>query len=159
MAETPMDLERLAELIRLVETRGLTELVVEENGCKYVIRGTGAPEPPVEWAGSDAGAASEEDADADNERIIVAAPMVGVFFRSPSPGEVPYVNVGDLVEEGQIIGLIEAMKVFSEVPSDHAGVVDEVAAKDGELVRPGQPLMYLKPIPETTDESEHELHD
>jgi acetyl-CoA carboxylase biotin carboxyl carrier protein len=160
MAETPMDLERLAELIRLVETRGLTELVVEENGCTYEIRGTGALETPVEWDRSRHEATgARRESSGDDERIVVEAPMVGVFFRSPSPGEAPYVNVGDLVEEGQIIGLIEAMKVFSEVPCDHAGVVDEISARDGDLVRPGQPLLYLKPGPEPTDEGEHELHD
>jgi acetyl-CoA carboxylase biotin carboxyl carrier protein len=71
--------------------------------------------------------------------------MGGVFYRSPSPDTAPYVEVGDRVEVGQTIGIIEAMKVFSEVPSEHAGTVLELAAKNGSLVRQGDPLIYLKP--------------
>jgi len=71
--------------------------------------------------------------------------MVGVFFRAPAPNERPYVEVGDRVEAGQTIGIIEAMKVFSEIPSPHSGIVDEIVVEDRDLVKAGQVLMYLRP--------------
>jgi acetyl-CoA carboxylase biotin carboxyl carrier protein len=145
MYEDSVDLDRLAALIRLVETRGLAELVVEENGCRYVIRGARAPgragATPITTPGP---VAAPEPPEAD-DRIAVVAPMVGVFYRAPAPTERPYVEVGDPVEEGQTIGIIEAMKVFSEVPSDASGIVDEIPVADGELVKPGQPLLYVRP--------------
>lgn len=147
MSEEAPDLERLERLIRLVETRHLTELIVEEGGVRYVVRGTGDPgdAPPP--------AATITDADGAREaRLAVQSPMVGVFFAAPSPGDEPFVRVGDSIEAGQTIGLIEAMKVFSEIPSEYAGIVDEVAVSDGELVRPGQPLLYLRHETEGEDE-------
>ncbi|MBM3496466.1 MAG: acetyl-CoA carboxylase, biotin carboxyl carrier protein [Armatimonadetes bacterium] len=168
MTGQAVDLGRLADLIRLVETKGLTELVVEENDCSYSIRGTGASRPeraPLRDAGDAAtdGAeprgrreASAEPAGADRtDWVPITAPMVGVFFRSPSPGEPPFVEVGDTVEEGQTLGLIEAMKVFSEVPAEHEGVVAEIAVGDGALVRPDELLLYLAPVPAGSNERDH----
>jgi acetyl-CoA carboxylase biotin carboxyl carrier protein len=155
----------LAELIRLVETRGLAELIVEEGEHSYRIRGTGtatgsAPEPggsagapPSRGEGPDIGPpGGPQPAD----WVAVTSPMVGVFFRSPSPGEAPFVEVGDRVEEGQTLGLIEAMKVFSEVPAEHEGVVAEFAAQDGALVRPDEPLLYLAPVPPGSGDGEQD---
>ncbi len=154
MTEGEVDVGRLADLIRLAETRGLEELVVEEGGCRYAIRGSGRVMssgrsheqgmPPTEHAGL-AGPSAESAAPDRSGWIMVAAPMVGVFYRSPAPGEPPIVSLGDPVEQGQVIGIIEAMKVFSEVPSEHEGRVVELVAEDGQLVRAGDPLMYLAP--------------
>lgn len=154
MTDTPIDLDRLASLIRLVETRGLTELVVEEDGCRYAIRGSGVESAPEEPASDRCEPHGESCPIA---RTAIESPMVGVFYRSPAPNQRPYVEVGDTVEAGQIVGLIEAMKVFSEVPSEQAGVVDEIAVGDGDLVRAGQALMYLRAATATgEDEDEHD---
>ena len=71
--------------------------------------------------------------------------MVGVFYQSPSPEDPPFVMVGDLVKVGQPIGLIEAMKVYSEVPSEVAGRVMEMPVESGKLVQQGQALIYVEP--------------
>ena len=71
--------------------------------------------------------------------------MVGVFYRSPSPEDPPFIHVGDIVRVGQPIGLIEAMKVFSEVPAEIAGRVVEIPVESGKLVQQGQPLVYIEP--------------
>jgi acetyl-CoA carboxylase biotin carboxyl carrier protein len=73
----------------------------------------------------------------------VTAPLTGTFYRSPSPDQPAFVEVGDTVEEGQVIGLIEAMKVFSEIAADQAGRVLEFATPNGKLVQHGDPLLYI----------------
>jgi acetyl-CoA carboxylase biotin carboxyl carrier protein len=78
--------------------------------------------------------------------VAVVSPMMGIFYESPSPGEPAFVKLGDEVRVGQTIGLIEAMKVFSEVPSEMAGLVVEITARSGELVHVGDPLMYLESV-------------
>ena len=76
---------------------------------------------------------------------VVAAPMIGTFYASPSPGEPAFVEVGDTVEVGQTIGIIEAMKIMNEITSDRAGVVAEVLARNAEAVEYGSPLIRIIP--------------
>jgi acetyl-CoA carboxylase biotin carboxyl carrier protein len=165
---TEVDVARLAQLIHMVEKLGLSELIVEQHGCRYAIRGApgrkrdhDADAPAENGAGTAAAPNVGTHAEEALERahwLTISAPMVGVFYRSPAPGEAPYVSVGDRIEPGQTIGIIEAMKVFSEVPSDYEGVVVEIAVEDGQLVRPDEPLIYLAPLPEHSDENEHDEH-
>ena len=75
----------------------------------------------------------------------VKAPLTGIFYGAPSPGATPYVEVGDHVSVGQIIGLIEAMKLFNEIKSDLAGRVVRVCADSGALVKAKQPLIEVEP--------------
>ena len=79
-------------------------------------------------------------------RMAVVAPLVGTFFRSPQPGAKVFVEEGDIVEAGQTVGIVEAMKIMNQVASEHRGRVAEIAAKDGEWVEFQQPLMYLEPL-------------
>jgi len=74
----------------------------------------------------------------------IRTPLLGVFYRAPSPEAPPYVEVGDWVQPGQTVGLIEAMKVFNEITSEIEGRVAEVAARDGELVQAGQVLVVVE---------------
>ncbi|CAN5374026.1 hypothetical protein BH09CHL1_BH09CHL1_32840 [soil metagenome] len=76
---------------------------------------------------------------------IVAAPMIGTYYASPSPGEPSFVDVGDAVEVGQTIGIIEAMKIMNEITSDRAGIVAEIFAKNSEAVEYGSPLIRIIP--------------
>jgi acetyl-CoA carboxylase biotin carboxyl carrier protein len=74
----------------------------------------------------------------------VKAPLTGIYYGAPSPGATPYVSVGDHVEAGQIIGLIEAMKLFNEIKSDLSGRVTRVCAENGQLVKAKQPLIEVE---------------
>jgi acetyl-CoA carboxylase biotin carboxyl carrier protein len=157
MADLGFELEEIARLIKLVEQRGLSELVVEEADRRVVIRGVGYQRKQATVAAPTSAASSAPAVYAESivlpvyeapvveERVAVVSPMVGVFYRSPSPDAAPYVEVGDHVEVAQTIGMIEAMKVFSEVPSEHAGRVAEVAAENGQLVKTNEPILYLIP--------------
>jgi len=75
----------------------------------------------------------------------VTAPVVGVFYRSPSPGSDPFVNVGDRVSVGQTLCILEAMKLMNEITSDHAGVVTRIIPEDTGLVALGEELMWIEP--------------
>lgn len=73
----------------------------------------------------------------------ITSPMMGIFYAASSPGAPPYVKEGDVVAVGQVVGLIEAMKVFNEITSPVAGTVKRIVAQNGQLVQPGEPLMYV----------------
>lgn len=75
----------------------------------------------------------------------VRAPMLGTFYRAPAPGKAPYVQPGDVVDEDDIIGLIEVMKLFTQIPAGVAGRVVEIVAQDANLVEYGQPLVLIEP--------------
>lgn len=75
--------------------------------------------------------------------IPISSPMAGIYYPAPSPGAEPFVKEGDTVQAGQIVGLIEAMKVFNEIPATVSGTVLRVLAKNGQVVAPGDPLMYV----------------
>ncbi len=140
-------LDAIRRLLYLADAYGLAELEVEEDGLKILIRGaemassTESPGPHV------AGAAPTLDAAAaERQRFhAILSPMTGVFFRSASPDAPPFVEPGDRVEEGQAVGLIEAMKVFSEIPADRSGRIVEILAPDGQLISQDDPLMLLDP--------------
>lgn len=146
-------------LERLLERSGLSELEVEHEGTTVILRTSSAtaPAPPVavapvpdpaaadgSWPESGLGA-SPPEAPAARGAHAIDAPLTGVFYRSPSPGAEPYVREGGEVSAGQVIGLIEAMKLFNEIKSDVTGTVRHVAAGDGDLVRARQTLIEVDP--------------
>jgi acetyl-CoA carboxylase biotin carboxyl carrier protein len=90
-------------------------------------------------------AAEEAPAEADGRHPIVA-PLVGTFYRAPQPGAKPYVEVGDVIDEGQSVAILEAMKLMNQVTADRGGRIAEIVATDGEWVEFEQVLMYLEPL-------------
>lgn len=83
--------------------------------------------------------------------IPLAAPLTGVLWMRPSPEEEQFAAVGDMVEAGQVVALIETMKLFNEVIADVAGEVVSIAAREGDLVEVGQPLIFVKPREESEE--------
>jgi acetyl-CoA carboxylase biotin carboxyl carrier protein len=98
-----------------------------------------APDPALPVAGSGLVPPAEQPG-----RRVVRAPLVGTFYRAPQPGAPPFVTPGDAVEEGETLGIVEAMKLMNHVTADRAGLVVEVLAGDGEPVEYDQPLMVLE---------------
>jgi acetyl-CoA carboxylase biotin carboxyl carrier protein len=121
-------------LARLLDRSDLTELEVEAGGTALVLRTPAALVPTTAPA---AGA---------SRRPSVKAPLTGIFYASPAPGSAPYVQVGGEVAVGQVIGLIEAMKLFNEIKSDLAGRVVRVLPESGTLVKAKQPLVEVDPL-------------
>jgi len=121
------------------------ELVRREAGITVLPASGGAPVPAggSEAPASPAGGASAPAASANVKKIT--APLVGVFYRSASPDAEAYVKVGDRVEAGQVLCILEAMKLFNEITSDHTGVVTRIIPENGELVSLGQELFWIEP--------------
>jgi len=137
-------------LERLLERSALSELELEVAGTTIILRSAAAVDP---WPmpGSDASAAltvvepvppAHASADEHSAHAVVA-PLTGVYYRSPSPGAEPYVRAGGSVNAGQVIGLIEAMKLFNEIKSDVTGTVRRLVAGDGDLVKARQTLIEV----------------
>lgn len=159
-----MDIEQIREFVKLVERYGLAELSLEEGDISVTIKGYGSAVAPVQFVNTPTEAspkprqaeaehtpvADEEIAAGleEEELAAVVAPLVGVFYRTSAPDAPPLIEVGDLVEAGQEIGLIEAMKVFSPIPSDVAGTVVAIPAQSGKLVQQGDVLVLVRPIKE-----------
>lgn len=120
------------------------ELVRREAGITVLpAGGAAAPAAVAAEAPAAAPGASAPAASANVKKVT--APLVGVFYRSPSPDAESYVKVGDRVEAGQVLCILEAMKLFNEITSDHAGVVTRIIPENGELVSLGQELIWIEP--------------
>ena len=155
------DVELLAlidRLATLLERSDLAELEVEAGGTGLILRKPVVVAPVAVVAAPVASAAAPEVATAPGEpstagrdpsasaRPSVKAPLTGIFYASPAPGSAPYVQVGGEVAIGQVIGLIEAMKLFNEINSDLAGRVVRVVPDSGALVKAKQPLIEVEPL-------------
>jgi len=143
-------IDRLAALL---DRTDLTELEVQHGGTGLVLRkqsalapATAAAVAPGAPAAAGAVAAGGATAEVTFERPSVKAPLSGIWYGSPAPGSAPYVNVGGEVAVGQVIGLIEAMKLFNEIKSDLAGRVVKITAENGKLVRAKHPLIEVEPL-------------
>ena len=154
-----MDLRKLKTLIDLVSESGVAELEITEgeDHVRIVNRPTVSAAPVVQApaavtvaavpqavpaAAPAAAPAPAQDA-AQAALPTITSPMVGTFYRAPSPGAAPFIEVGDTVKKGQVIGIIEAMKLLNEVEADKDGVVQAFAAENGQPVEYGQPLVIL----------------
>jgi acetyl-CoA carboxylase biotin carboxyl carrier protein len=157
----PGDVALLALIDRLagvLERSDLTELEVQVGATGLVLRkpeAVAAPPAPVAApAGSVPGTPGGAPAPGDGPsagsaapaRPSVKAPLTGIWYGSPSPGSAPYVVVGGEVAAGQVVGLIEAMKLFNEIKSDLSGRVARIHAENGKLVKARQPLIDVEPL-------------
>jgi acetyl-CoA carboxylase biotin carboxyl carrier protein len=141
-------IDRLAGLL---ERSDLAELEVEAGGTGLVLRkpiaiAATAAVATAAAAEGVAPAAAAPEAPPLAARPAITAPLTGIYYASPAPGSAPYVQVGGEVAVGQVIGLIEAMKLFNEIKSDLAGRVVKVVAENGALVKARQPLIEVDPL-------------
>ena len=146
-------IELIDRLENLLHGSSLAEIEVEADGTAIVLRTPAAtaatmPLPQSASAAPAAADPAEPAAPAAEEaraKPAVVAPLTGLFYGAPSPGAEPYVRVGAEVHVGQVIGLIEAMKLFNEIKSDIAGRVARICVDDGALVKAKQPLIEVEP--------------
>jgi len=144
--------DRLAALLDRSE---LTELEVQVGGTGLVLRKPVAVATPTPAAAAAAGTSGAGTAGSGGDpapvapaapaRPSVKAPLTGIWYGSPSPGTAPYVTVGGEIVAGQVVGLIEAMKLFNEIKSDLSGRVARIHAENGKLVKARQPIIEVDP--------------
>lgn len=144
-----MDLRKLKTLIELVETSGIGELEIQEGEERVRITRAAppAPQPVVMQAGVAAvPAAPVAEVPApppEPEGHVLKSPMVGTFYRAATPGAKAFVEVGDTVQAGDTLCIIEAMKLMNEIEADQSGIVRQILAENGQPVEFGQPLILL----------------
>lgn len=149
-----MDFFQIKELITLMESSTLTELEIEREGFKLRINRKKeiASEVPASAVAAPTPQLSEKEEvalDPQPEQtglLEVTAPMVGTFYRAPAPDAAPYVQVGDTIEVGQVLFIIEAMKMMNEIVAESQGVVKQILAENGKPVEYGQPVMLIDPL-------------
>ena len=165
-----MKVEQVLELVKAVSDSALTEFKYEEDGVKLSLKKTEdkivqvqAPLAPVQGmaagnavpgsaaegmgsasaAGNDPAAAESGNAQAALSGKVVKSPLVGTFYAAPAEDAEPFVKVGDSIKEGQVLAIVEAMKLMNEIESDFAGTVTEILVENGQAVEYGQPLMVI----------------
>ena len=142
------DVKRIREIIELMEEHDLSAVDLQQGDEKIKLnRGSVSPvysaPPPV--AAPAAAPAAAADSQSDAGTITVNAPMVGTFYARANPESDPFVKVGDMVSEDTIVCIVEAMKVFNEIPAECSGKVVEVLVKDQEAIDFGKPVFRVEP--------------
>jgi acetyl-CoA carboxylase biotin carboxyl carrier protein len=138
--------ETVRSLAELMTEHGLTKLDLKLGTVTIRMRSGGDTNGMPEAAVSTAPAVEERAvAPIVEEGYAITAPMIGTFYSAPAPGEAPFVQLGDRVEIGQVIGIIEAMKIMNEIAADRSGIVKEVLVANAQAVEYGSPLIRLLP--------------
>lgn len=152
-ASGPVDLQMVREVLELMESHQVAEFEVEQEGVRLKLRKAGAEAPHVPQAPAVAHPPPPPRTDPAHEPAVesvantnpVKSPMVGTFYRSPSPDSDVFVKVGDVVDEDSVVCIIEAMKVMNEIKAEASGEIVQALVENGETVEYGQPLFLLKP--------------
>ncbi len=162
-----MDIKEVQNLIKFVAKSGVSEVKIENKDFKLTIKNKPeyvTPAPPVATtvtaipasvppavapvtpppaAATDESAKKETD---ESKYITIKAPIIGTFYRRPSPDKPPYVEVGDVIKEGDIVCIIEAMKLFNEIESEVSGKIVKILVDDATPVEFDQPLFLVEPM-------------
>ena len=147
-----MDIRKVKKLIELLETSDIAEIEIKEgeeavriSRSSSVMTTVVAPATAsaVAPAPSPVAAAEEKLAPQTTSGHVVSSPMVGTFYRSPSPSSPPYVEVGTHVKAGDVVCIVEAMKMMNQIEAEKAGIIEAILVKDGEPVEFDQPLVTI----------------
>lgn len=139
----------VTELLQRLAAEDVQQLEIRRGGLRVKVSKNGAPTaaaPSAPAATPPSVVVTGPDQQTKGELPTVNAPLTGVFYRSPTPQAPPFVQIGAVVNKGDVIALIEAMKLFNEIRSTAGGKVKRIFAENGQLVRAHQPLLELEPI-------------
>jgi len=155
--KAPFDLDKLRELVELMEKHGLTEVKLKRGEEQWQLRrgpqevlqmvpaATPQPTAPAAPAAPTAAAESASPAKPDDGTMEINSPTVGTFYAAPSPDDPPFVKVGSKVQPDTVVCIVEAMKVFNQIPAEVSGVIAEILVENGDPVEFGQPLFKVRP--------------
>lgn len=139
-----MEFDKIVQLIHAVGEAGLSEFSFEEGALKISMRGGEKQEKMVSFIPE-----TVEIREEIKEKPVaitgktVKSPLVGTFYAAPSPEAEPFVKKGDIVKKGQVLGIVEAMKLMNEIESEYDGVVEEILIENEDMVEYGQPLFII----------------
>lgn len=144
-----MELDELKELLELLKETDITEIQIEKEGMKLKIKREkilSSLEIPVRKQTAITEKAVIETEEEAQRLVTVTSPIVGTFYRAPSPDSNPFVEVGSKVTKGQVLCIIEAMKLMNEIESEVDGIVVKILVENGQPVEYGEPLFLIEPI-------------
>ena len=145
-----MELEDLKELIELLKDTDITELQVEKDGTKVKIKREKmliSLDMPGHKTAMQMEKAALSEAEEETQRLVtVTSPIVGTFYKSPTPEANPFIEIGARVGKGQVLCIVEAMKLMNEIESEIDGVVMKILVDNGQPVEYGEPLFLLEPV-------------
>jgi acetyl-CoA carboxylase biotin carboxyl carrier protein len=154
-SNAPFDFDRLLTLVELMEKHGLTEISLQRGDEKWRLRrGMETTAPPMIYSqpapgqapsASAAPAAGGPAAPRNDGTLTINSPTVGTFYSSPTPDDPPFVSAGSTVLPETVVCIVEAMKVFNQIPAEVSGTVVEILVKNGDSVEFGQPLFRVRP--------------
>lgn len=145
-----MELDEIKQLMELLKDTDITEIQVEREGVKLKIKRdrfmrSFEIEPPVKPVTPLA--EIKEETEETQRLVTITSPIVGIFHKSPAPEASPFVEVGTAVKKGQVLCIVEAMKLMNEIESDLDGVVSKILVENGQPVEYGEPLFLIEPSP------------
>jgi len=145
-----MDVARIRELIELMKENDLSEVRIVDGETRLLLRRGQAMAPvpivPAAPAPAAAPAAGPAKGEAEDHGLVpISSPMVGTFYAAPAPDAEPYVKVGDRVNPGTVVCIVEAMKVMNEIKAEVSGTVAKIVARNASPVEYGQPLIMVRP--------------
>lgn len=152
-----MELENVIKLINAVSESSLTSFSMEDGDTKLslgadrsdraAVKDTACADDIVNSDSGDESGLNKSDIKTSDDNVLtVNSPLVGVFYSSASPEADAYVAIGDRVKKGQVIGIVEAMKLMNEIESDYDGVVTDILVDNEQMVEYGQPMFVIKPV-------------
>lgn len=144
-----MEMENIIKLIKTVSESSLTSFEYEEGDSRLSLQINRSPvyRDTTEGASTQIIVETNQPEKAvKTNSLIISSPMVGTFYTAKSEGSEPYISVGDVVKKGQVIGIVEAMKLMNEIESEYDGVVEEILVTNKDMIEYGQPLVSLKPL-------------
>jgi len=149
LQDGPFDLEKLKELIELMEKHELTEISLKQGDQKWRLRRGGNNVmqmiPSTSVSAPAVAEASIAEAPVDENLIEITSPTVGTFYSAPTPDDPPFVTVGTDVNLETAVCIVEAMKVFNQIPAEVSGTIVKILVKNGDAVEFGQPLFKVRP--------------
>ena len=145
-----MELDEIKQLIELLKGTDITELQIEREGSKLKIRREkylSSFEAISSAKRSEVAARKETEAEVaeENKLATITSPIVGIFHRAPSPESPPFVETGSTVMKGQVLCIVEAMKLMNEIESDTDGIISKILVDNGQPVEYGEPLFLIEP--------------
>jgi oxaloacetate decarboxylase alpha subunit len=158
-----MNLKELKELIEILKNTDISEIEIERSGVKVRVRKGGdvtyhpamprmeyppaaIVAPAVPEAAAQPAPPEKPAEQTKSNQIKITSPIVGTFYRASSPDKPPYVDVGDTVKKGQVVCIIEAMKLMNEIESETSGKIVQILVENGQPVEYGQPLFIIEPM-------------
>lgn len=142
-----MEIKNLSELIDFMNLHGLCELEIEEEGRRVKLKKYSNESPIVIKENTSVSSQAGSQKETAKEGLIeIKSPMVGTFYRAPSPEARPYVDVDEEIKPGDVVCIIEAMKLMNEIKSEVAGKVLEILVENGQAIEFGQPLFLVKTL-------------